>query len=122
MQVQENVQLFSVDEIGNEVANYLVENGFATEQLIDGEKHIRVSLESFSAISNAIISDPERWCSSLWNEFVENTQDISDMSTLIMILFKLHVNLKIITDGKVDFCSTLWYLFEDENGHRSTNK
>jgi hypothetical protein len=120
MQVQEDMQLLPVTEVGGDTAKSLVELGFATEQLVDGEKYIKVNVKGFDLVTEALLRESERWCVQLWNEYVDQMTDGSEDFTVeeaIKIFSALHVNVKELSKGQLDFCEVMFNMWlKEEDG------
>lgn len=102
MDVKLYSDLLNPSEIPKELLQEFLDIGYAVEQLIDGEKFIKMTSLYYEDLGEYIIQHPKELCRDYWDKLVEDTKGC-DLMVFIKGLCETHITIKDLTDAKVDF-------------------
>lgn len=97
--------LISPGELGESLAGML-NDGYATEQKIDGKVFIRMTSKYFEELGDYIKQHPRELCLEYWDRLLLDTKNCAIMDFLKKFCFT-HSTIKSLTDSEVDFCATI---------------
>lgn len=99
-------ELAKPSDFSKELLFEFLAQGYATEQLINGETFIKLTSKYFEELGEYIVSHPSELCREYWYRLVDETKNC-DIMTFVKRLCYTHVFIRDITDGKVDFCECI---------------
>lgn len=99
-------ELAKPKEFDDDTLAHLMDNGYATEQKINGETFIKMTTKYFEELGEFIKENPEKLCKDYWRKIVQMTEGY-DIITFIKLFCITHSFIKEITDGEVDFCEEI---------------
>ena len=99
-------ELVRESDFSKELLEELLNGGYAVEQLLNGEKYIRMTELYYKDLGEYIVAHPTELCKEYWDRIVEDTQ-YNDIMSFIKRLCETHSLIKKITKNKVDFCEII---------------
>jgi hypothetical protein len=99
-------ELSKPSEFSKELLAEFLAEGYATEQFVEGEKFIRMTGKYFEELGEYIIKHPNELCKDYWRRLIDDTGGCSIVE-FIKQFCVTHLTVKQLTDGEVDFCSTI---------------
>lgn len=87
--------------------DYLVENGYAGIQMIDGIKHLRLFASFFFEGADLAKKFKRQYCVLMWNSFCARVNKKLDVEEMLILLSGIHSLTKEFTNGEVDFCEEI---------------
>ena len=94
--------LVAPSEFSKEILEEFLATGYAVEQLIDGQTHIRMTELYYKELGDYIIKHPRELCRDYWKRLIEDTKNC-DIIGFIKRLCETHSVIKKLTNNEVDF-------------------
>lgn len=99
-------------EFKEEFLKSALAEGYAVEQLINGETFIRMTSKYFNELGDYIKLHPKELCREYWECLVDETKNC-DIMTFVKRFCFTHTTIKKLTKNEVDFCE---YIGEELSG------
>jgi len=95
-------ELLSPTEFSKELLEELLNEGYAAEQMIDGQKFIKMTSKYFEELGDYIKQFPKELCLEYWERLVDDTRNC-DIMDFVRGFCETHLTIKKLTNAEVDF-------------------
>jgi hypothetical protein len=98
--------LVAPSEFSKEILEEFLATGYAVEQLIDGQRFIRMTELYYKELGDYITKHPKELCIDYWKRIVKDTTNC-DIMGFVKRLCEAHITIKKLTNNEVDFIETI---------------